>query len=59
MSDTACRFCDREVVPGDKEVHGGSLCGSCWEVCYRIKKLMAVPAFREFVERALEATEGA
>ena len=50
-----CNFCDREVNPSDRESHAGNLCGSCWEVCYRIRELVKNPAFREFLQKTVAA----
>ena len=50
---TTCRFCEREVRPGKGESHDGSLCGSCWEVCYRIRDLVRNEAFRDFVIKVM------
>lgn len=54
MSEVVCRFCEREVRPGKGASHDGSLCGSCWEVCYRMQDLVRNEAFRAFVIKAIK-----
>ena len=49
LGSNLCQFCGREVVPKSKEIHEGELCGSCWEVAYRIRKLWSSQPFRTFL----------
>lgn len=50
----SCKYCKRRICKYENQGHSGELCGSCFEVQYRLRTLiMESSEFRQFVLNTL------